>query len=176
MYVLCTDIDEDIFKALAGDESLEEDRLAWLIFNENKKASKRRSSKNEILILFSVHLIMIIFIGEFEAPNLKCLKTDSSTSEVATSDVEEDSTTTNDKTPSKIHSSKSIYITEDDLSNENCFDNYNEEDYLSWVSHSKGNLNSYVYINMYWSVITTILYNFTIQRLKASMQQIIPFV
>lgn len=44
VYLLCTDIDEDIFKALAGDESLEEDRLAWLIFNENKKASKRRSS------------------------------------------------------------------------------------------------------------------------------------
>lgn len=38
------DIDEDMFKALADSESLEEDRLAWLIFNENKKASKRRSS------------------------------------------------------------------------------------------------------------------------------------
>jgi len=43
-YIYFTDIDEDIFKALAGDESLEEDRLAWLIFNENKIASKRRSS------------------------------------------------------------------------------------------------------------------------------------
>lgn len=35
--------DDDIFKALAGDESLEEDRLAWLAFNQNKRASKRRS-------------------------------------------------------------------------------------------------------------------------------------
>jgi len=43
-YIDFIDIDEDIFKALAGDESLEEDRLAWLIFNENKIASKRRSS------------------------------------------------------------------------------------------------------------------------------------
>lgn len=42
--IFSIDLDEDIFKALAGDESLEEDRLAWLIFNENKKASKRRSS------------------------------------------------------------------------------------------------------------------------------------
>lgn len=38
------DNDEDIFKALVDSESLEEDRLAWLNFNENKKASKRRSS------------------------------------------------------------------------------------------------------------------------------------
>jgi len=44
MYLFYIDLDDDIFKALAGDESLEEDRLAWLIFNENKKASKRRSS------------------------------------------------------------------------------------------------------------------------------------
>lgn len=43
-HISFVDIDEDIFKALAGDESLEEDRLAWLIFNENKIASKRRSS------------------------------------------------------------------------------------------------------------------------------------
>lgn len=46
--ILCVDVDDDIFKALAGDESLEEDRLAWLIFNENKKASKRRSSNTFI--------------------------------------------------------------------------------------------------------------------------------
>lgn len=116
---LTEDIDEDIFKALAGDESLEEDRLAWLIFNENKIASKRRSS-------------------EFESPNIKCPKPDtgfSSGSEVLTSDMEEDETVKNNKVLSKKHSSRSIFITEDDVSNEN-LDNFNEEDYLSWVSHS----------------------------------------
>uniref|UniRef100_A0A2H8TPS1 DNA repair protein complementing XP-G cells n=1 Tax=Melanaphis sacchari TaxID=742174 RepID=A0A2H8TPS1_9HEMI len=117
---LTEDIDEDIFKALAGDESLEEDRLAWLIFNENKIASKRRSS-------------------EFESPNIKCSKPDtgfSSSSEVLTSDMEEDVTIKNNKALSKKYSSKSIFITEEDASNEN-IDNFNEEDYLSWVSHSK---------------------------------------
>ncbi|KAE9525179.1 hypothetical protein AGLY_014423 [Aphis glycines] len=116
---LTEDIDEDIFKALAGDESLEEDRLAWLIFNENKIASKRRSS-------------------EFESPNIKCPKPDtgfSSGSEVLTSDIEEDETVKSNKVLSKKHSSRSIFITEDDVSNEN-LDNFNEEDYLSWVSHS----------------------------------------
>ncbi|XP_060847212.1 DNA excision repair protein ERCC-5 isoform X2 [Rhopalosiphum padi] len=117
---LTEDIDEDIFKALAGDESLEEDRLAWLIFNENKIASKRRSS-------------------EFESPNIKCPKPDtgfSSSSEVLTSDVEEDVTMKNNKVSTKKYSSRSIFITEDDVSDEN-IDNFNEEDYLSWVSHSK---------------------------------------
>ncbi|XP_026821295.1 DNA repair protein complementing XP-G cells isoform X2 [Rhopalosiphum maidis] len=117
---LTEDIDEDIFKALAGDESLEEDRLAWLIFNENKIASKRRSS-------------------EFESPNIKCPKPDtgfSSSSEVLTSDVEEDVTMKNNKVSTKKYSSRSIFITEDDVSDEN-LDNFNEEDYLSWVSHSK---------------------------------------
>ncbi|XP_022161036.1 DNA repair protein complementing XP-G cells homolog isoform X2 [Myzus persicae] len=102
---LTEDIDEDIFKALAGDESLEEDRLAWLIFNENKIASKRRSSF-------------------------------SSSSEVLTSDMEEDVTIKNNKVPTKKYSSRSIFITEDNVSNENV-DNFNEEDYLSWVSHTK---------------------------------------
>ncbi|KAL5237165.1 hypothetical protein ACI65C_004575 [Semiaphis heraclei] len=117
---LTEDIDEDIFKALAGDESLEEDRLAWLIFNENKIASKRRSS-------------------EFESPNIKCPKPDigfSSSSEVLTSDLEEDVTMKNSKVSTKKYSSRSIFITEDNVSNEN-LDNFNEEDYLSWVSHSK---------------------------------------
>ncbi|XP_016661395.1 DNA repair protein complementing XP-G cells homolog isoform X2 [Acyrthosiphon pisum] len=102
---LTDDIDEDIFKALAGDESLEEDRLAWLIFNENKIASKRRSSF-------------------------------SSSSEVLTSDVEEDVTMKNNKVSSKKYSSRSLFITEDNMSNEDV-DSFNEEDYLSWVSHSK---------------------------------------
>ncbi|XP_060858120.1 DNA excision repair protein ERCC-5 isoform X1 [Metopolophium dirhodum] len=117
---LTDDIDEDIFKALAGDESLEEDRLAWLIFNENKIASKRRSS-------------------EFESPNINSPKPDtgfSSSSEVLTSDIEEDVTMKNNKVSSKKYSSRSIFITEDNMSNEDV-DSFNEEDYLSWVSHSK---------------------------------------
>ncbi|KAL4103452.1 hypothetical protein QTP88_018829 [Uroleucon formosanum] len=117
---LTEDIDEDIFKALAGDESLEEDRLAWLIFNENKIASKRRSS-------------------EFESPNITFPKPDtgfSSSSEVLTSDMEEVVTMKKNKVSSKKYSSRSIFITEDNMSNEN-IDNFNEEDYLSWVSHTK---------------------------------------
>lgn len=46
---------------------------------------------------------------------------------------------TNNQVSSKKHSSKSIYITEDDtLPNELNLDTFNEEDYLLWVSHSKG--------------------------------------
>jgi len=51
--------------------------------------------------------------------------------------MEEDETVKNNKVLSKKHSSRSIFITEDDVSNEN-LDNFNEEDYLSWVSHSIG--------------------------------------
>lgn len=134
---LCIDIDEDIFKALASDESLEEDRLAWLIFNENKKASKRRSSNKLFLIQFEAFFLMQLnFLGEFELP--KCFKadTDVDNSEVLTSNIKEDESMKN-KSPSKTHFSKSIFIT-DEESNEMYNDNFNEEDYLSWVSHSKG--------------------------------------
>jgi len=84
----------------------------------------------------------LIVIGEFESPNIKCPKPDtgfSSSSEVLTSDVEEDVTMKNNKVSTKKYSSRSIFITEDDVSDEN-IDNFNEEDYLSWVSHSKGTL------------------------------------
>jgi len=51
--------------------------------------------------------------------------------------MEEDVTIKNSKVSSKKYFSRSIFITEDNMSNENV-DNFNEEDYLSWVSHSKG--------------------------------------
>lgn len=81
-----------------------------------------------------------IVVGEYESPNIKSPQPDigfSSSSEVFTSDMEEDLTIKNSKDLSKKHSSRSIFITEDDASNENV-DNFNEENYLSWVSHSKG--------------------------------------
>lgn len=84
----------------------------------------------------------LIIVGEFESPNIKCPKPDigfSSSSEVLTSDLEEDVTMKNSKVSTKKYSSRSIFITEDNVSNEN-LDNFNEEDYLSWVSHSKGKL------------------------------------
>lgn len=61
-----------------------------------------------------------------------------SSSEVLTSDMEEDISIKNSKASSKKHSSKSIFITDDDVSNETYLDNFDEEDYLSWVSHTKG--------------------------------------
>lgn len=79
-------------------------------------------------------------------PNLKCSKThtNSNSAEVSTSDVasdvEEDICVKNNKATSTNNVSKSIFITEGDLSNERYVDNFNEEDYLSWVSHSKGKL------------------------------------
>jgi len=82
----------------------------------------------------------LIVVGEYESQNIKCPKPDigfSSSSEVLTSDMEEDVTMKNCKVSSKKYSSRSIFITEDNVSNEN-IDNFNEEDYLSWVSHSKG--------------------------------------
>ncbi|VVC44029.1 Hypothetical protein CINCED_3A003134 [Cinara cedri] len=117
---LIDDIDEDIFKAFAGDESLEEDKLAWLIFNENKKASKRRSS-------------------EFESPNLRCSKTDDKGSDVLTSS-EEDINTKNNKDPSR-KSFENINIA-DDKSNEVRLDVFNEANDLSCVS-SNDDDNSY---------------------------------
>lgn len=45
----------------------------------------------------------------------------------------------------KIHSSESIFITEDDLANEKYLDNYKDEDYLAWVSHTKGNIFVFLY-------------------------------
>lgn len=68
----------------------------------------------------------------------KCFKvdTDVDNSKVFTSNIKEDDSTKN-KSPSKIHSSKSIFIA-DEESNEMYNDNFKEEDYLSWISHSKG--------------------------------------
>lgn len=88
----------------------------------------------------------IIFTGEFELP--KCFKADIdvSNSEVLTSNIEEDDSTKN-KTPSKIHSSKSIFITDED-SNKMYIDSFKEEDYLSWVSHSKGE-NIFIFIERF---------------------------
>lgn len=70
------------------------------------------------------------------------MKTDNSTSNSEViSDIEEDTSMKNNEFAPKKHSSKSIFITEHDtLSNEINLDNFNEEDYLSWVSHSKGKI------------------------------------
>jgi hypothetical protein len=71
------------------------------------------------------------------------LKTDISNgnSELILSDIEEDTSMKNNEVVPKKHSSKSIFITEhDSLPNEINLDTFNEEDYLSWVSHSKGKI------------------------------------
>lgn len=86
---------------------------------------------------------MNYFSGEFESPNSKYLKSDinNSSFEGISSDIEEDTSIKNDQVASRKHSSKSIYITEDDkLPNEINLGTFNEEDYLSWVSHSKGKI------------------------------------
>jgi len=101
-----------------------------------------------ICILFVFFFLMwhFLFLGEFELPNLKCSKThtNSNSAEISTSDVasdiEENICVKNNKAVSTNNVSKSIFITEDDLSNDRYFDNFNEEDYLSWVSHSKGEM------------------------------------
>lgn len=92
----------------------------------------------------------LIVVGEFESPNINSPKPDtgfSSSSEVLTSDMEEDATMKNNKVSSKKYSSRSIFITEDNMSNEDV-DSFNEEDYLSWVSHSKGTHNIFRFINL----------------------------
>lgn len=61
--------------------------------------------------------------------------------------MEEDVTMKNNKVSSKKYSSRSIFITEDNMSNEN-IDNFNEEDYLSWVSHTKGTHDMFNLINL----------------------------
>lgn len=82
---------------------------------------------------------MLFFTDEFESPKSKCPKTESSvsSSEILTSDIEDDISTKNSKASSKKHSSKSIFIT-DDVSNEIDVDHFDEEDYLSWLSHTEG--------------------------------------
>lgn len=79
------------------------------------------------------------FSGEFESPCIKYSKTDTncSSSEELTSG--RDDITVNNASIKK-HSTESIFITEDDLANEKYLDNYKDEDYLTWVSHTKGNI------------------------------------
>lgn len=88
---------------------------------------------------------MLLFrSGEFEPPNAKCFKIETNTSspEILTSDVEEDIIVKNNKATSKIHSSKSIFITEDE-SNESFSDNCNDKNYHMSVSNSKGKKTIY---------------------------------
>lgn len=58
--------------------------------------------------------------------------------------MEEVVTMKKNKVSSKKYSSRSIFITEDNMSNEN-IDNFNEEDYLSWVSHTKGTHDMFLF-------------------------------
>lgn len=58
-------------------------------------------------------------------------------SEVFTPD-DEDINIINNKAPSRKHSSEHIYITENDKSNDKFPDDFNEDDYLSWVLSNEG--------------------------------------
>ncbi|XP_050529062.1 DNA excision repair protein ERCC-5 [Daktulosphaira vitifoliae] len=114
--ITLSDDDDDIFKALAGDESLEEDRLAWLAFNENKKASKKRSDEFE-----SPRSISSKQKTSFEYPNT-----------VNTSDDVKD--IFNAKCLSNKHSTECLFLKNDEKSDENLTDDLINEDYLAWIA------------------------------------------
>lgn len=65
-----------------------------------------------------------------------------------------DDTSVND-TSFKKHSSESIFITEDDVANEMYLDNYKDEDYLAWVSHTKG--KTLIFFKKYFSSYSVII-------------------
>ncbi|XP_050426458.1 DNA excision repair protein ERCC-5 [Adelges cooleyi] len=109
--------DDDLFKALNGDESLEEDRIAWLAFNENKKASKKRSV-------------------EFESSTTKTKNASESSAncdypeEMHITDMEQD--VLNTKFLSNKHANKSLFLDNDP--NEILTYDLLNEDHLAWLA------------------------------------------